>query len=42
MDWIERNGYHITGNVREVYLQGPGQGIEPKNYVTEIQIPVEQ
>jgi effector-binding domain-containing protein len=42
MPWIERNGYHITGNIREIYLQGPGQGKEPKDYVTEIQIPVEK
>ncbi len=42
MTWIEKNGYRITGKIREVYLQGPGQDKEPKDYVTEIQIPVEK
>lgn len=42
MTWIEQNGYHISGNIREVYLQGPEQCKDPENYVTEIQIPVEK
>jgi predicted transcriptional regulator YdeE/DNA-binding transcriptional MerR regulator len=46
--WIERNGYHISGPARELYLTDPGtvqtsshhQGIFQASF-TEIQIPVE-
>lgn len=41
MGWIEANGYRIIGPNREIYLQGPGvPGVEPADYVTEIQFPV--
>ncbi len=40
MGWIQENGYRIAGPNREIYLQGPGEGIDPADYVTEIQFPV--
>ncbi len=42
MTWIEHNGYRIIDPNREVYIQGPGQNVDPKSYVTEIQFPVEK
>ena len=42
MRWIEENGYRIAGHSREVYMRGPGEGIDPAHYVTEVQIPVEK
>lgn len=42
MTWLEPNGYHIAGPVREVYLRGPGDTENPEEYVTEIQVPVEK
>ena len=39
VQWIEANGYEITGPNREVYLQFRPDG-DPKDYVTEIQFPV--
>ena len=39
VQWIEANGYEITGPNREVYLQFRPDG-NPENYVTEIQFPV--
>ncbi|NKQ37697.1 MAG: MerR family DNA-binding protein [Chloroflexi bacterium] len=40
MGWIEANGYRIIGPNRELYLSGPGEGVDPAEYVTEIQFPV--
>jgi effector-binding domain-containing protein len=42
MAWIETNKYQVAGPAREVYFQGPGPGIDPASYVTEVQIPVEK
>ncbi|MEL6603538.1 MAG: MerR family transcriptional regulator [Cyanobacteria bacterium J06614_10] len=41
VQWIEENGYQITGPNREVYLKG---GAEQNNseYITEIQFPVQK
>lgn len=39
MAWLEPNGYRIAGPLREVYLRGPGEGANPAEYVTEIQVP---
>lgn len=39
VQWIETNGYEITGPSREVYLQFRPDG-DPKDFVTEIQFPV--
>lgn len=40
MGWIEANGYQIIGPNREIYLRGPEPGVDPAEYVTEIQFPV--
>lgn len=40
MQWIQDNGYHISGPNREIYLQGPDASTNPEDYVTEIQFPV--
>ena len=42
LQWVEANGYRITGPVREVYLEGPEPDRDPSAYVTEIQFPVER
>ncbi len=43
MGWIESNGYHIAGPMREIYLRGPSAyQPDPSTYVTEIQVPVEK
>jgi DNA-binding transcriptional MerR regulator len=41
--WIKERNYKVVLPTREVYLKGPGMIFRgnPKNYVTEIQIPVE-
>jgi DNA-binding transcriptional MerR regulator/effector-binding domain-containing protein len=41
--WINERNYKVVLPTREVYLKGPGMIFKgnPKNYVTEIQIPVE-
>jgi predicted transcriptional regulator YdeE/DNA-binding transcriptional MerR regulator len=38
--WMQANGYRITAPNREIYLQGAGPGVDPADYVTEIQFPV--
>ena len=40
--WTQSHGYRAAGPNREVYLQGPGPGIEPARYVTEVQVPVQR
>lgn len=40
MTWIGRNGYCITGNEREVYLNRQENTIDPVSFVTELQFPV--
>lgn len=40
MGWVAGNGYHIIGPNREIYLRGPEAGIDPAEYVTEIQFPI--
>jgi effector-binding domain-containing protein/DNA-binding transcriptional MerR regulator len=43
MKYAKDRGYVIVSPTREVYLKGPGMIFKgnPKNYVTEIQIPIE-
>jgi DNA-binding transcriptional MerR regulator/effector-binding domain-containing protein len=43
LKWIKDRNYNVVLPTREVYLKGPGMIFKgnPKNYVTEIQIPVE-
>ncbi|MCB9134598.1 MAG: MerR family transcriptional regulator [Anaerolineales bacterium] len=40
MGWMQANGYMMTGPNREIYLRGPGEGISPEDFLTEIQFPV--
>jgi effector-binding domain-containing protein len=40
MGWIEANSYRIIGPNREIYLRGPEAGVDPAEFVTEIQFPV--
>ena len=42
MNWVESNGYRITGPDRELYLTGPAETQDPTGYVTEIQFPIEK
>ncbi len=43
MRWVDENGYHIAGPVREVYLKTAKQGSQTDpGTVTEIQVPVER
>lgn len=39
-DWIRAHGTEAAGPVRERYLNGPGDGVEPAAYLTEIEIPI--
>ncbi len=41
---INENGWEIQLPIREVYLKGPGMIFKgnPKNYLTEIQVPVKR
>ncbi len=41
LEWIEKNGYRITGSTREVYLQYE-RGGDQSQYVTEVQVPIEK
>jgi DNA-binding transcriptional MerR regulator/effector-binding domain-containing protein len=43
LKWIKDRNYNVVLPTREVYLKGPGMIFRgnPKNYVTEIQIPVD-
>ncbi len=40
MGWIEDKGYQIDGPSQEVYLKGPGDTMDAREFLTEIQIPV--
>jgi effector-binding domain-containing protein len=44
LKYVNEHGYKVSLPTREVYAKGPGMIFRgnPKNYVTEIQIPVEQ
>ena len=41
LEWIEANGYRVTGPNRELYLRGGSEQDNP-DYVTEIQFPIEK
>lgn len=43
LTWVKAKGYAIQMPTREVYVKGPGMIFKgnPKNYLTEIQIPIE-
>jgi len=40
LEWIEENGYEIAGNERESYIDGCWNKNDPKDWLTEIQIPI--
>ncbi|HET9590385.1 MAG TPA: MerR family transcriptional regulator [Anaerolineales bacterium] len=53
LEWIEANGYHMAGPVREVYLRYTADGLgfdlpptylakDSNSFVTELQLPVEK
>jgi DNA-binding transcriptional MerR regulator len=41
MKFMAANHYRVTGTNRNLFLHGPGQGIDPAAFVTEVQFPVE-
>jgi effector-binding domain-containing protein len=42
MEWVQANGYRITGPNREIWRLGPGSGAAPEAYQMEIQFPIEK
>jgi predicted transcriptional regulator YdeE len=42
MAWTETSGFQMVGPNRDLYLQGPSRGLEPAQYVTEVQFPVKK
>ncbi|MDW7650561.1 MAG: MerR family transcriptional regulator [Bacillota bacterium] len=40
MEWIEENGYELSGPPRESYIDGIWNKEDPAEWVTEIQVPV--
>ena len=40
MEWIEREGYNISGAPFELYIKGMDDKIKPEEFVTEIYIPI--
>lgn len=40
--WVEENGYSVTGNPRESYIDGIWNQEDPAAWLTEIQLPVER
>ena len=38
--WIDMHESKAAGPVRERYLNGPGDGVQPDGYVTEIEVPI--
>lgn len=40
--WAEQNGYRICGNIRESYIDGPWNRADAKDWLTEIQVPIEK
>ena len=40
--WIEENKYEIIGSQRELYLKGEWITLDPNEYITEIQFPVQK
>jgi len=41
-NWIEENGYNISGNPRQVGIKGPWNERNTEDYLSEIQIPVKK
>ena len=40
MQWVEQNGYKITSNVRESYIDGIWNKDSAEDWLTELQVPV--
>ena len=40
MDWVEKNDYKISESPRESYIDGIWNKEDPKEWLTEIQIPI--
>lgn len=38
--WVEENGYQITGQLRESYIDGVWNTDNENDWLTEIQIPI--
>ena len=38
--WTHEHGYEPSGPVRECYLNGPGDGVSPAEYRTEVLLPI--
>lgn len=41
-EWIEREGYTVSGPPIELYVKGCGSGARPEEYVTEIYFPIKK
>lgn len=42
VEWVEQNGYRITDNLRESYIDGIWNKESAEDWLTEIQVPVEK
>jgi predicted transcriptional regulator YdeE len=42
LGWVEANGYRVSGPNRDIYLKGPGPELDPAEYLTELQFPIEK
>ncbi len=42
MDWVESNGYRVTESPRESYIDGIWNQADEADWLTEIQVPIEQ
>jgi effector-binding domain-containing protein len=40
MEWIRRHEFEAAGPAQERYLSGPGDGVLPEEYRTELEIPI--
>jgi effector-binding domain-containing protein len=39
-EWLMRSGFDAAGPVQERYLRGPGDGVQPADYRTVVEIPI--
>lgn len=39
--WVDQHGHKRTGPPREIYVIGPGEGVRPVDYRTEIEVPID-
>ena len=38
--WIGTHGYSPRGDAREIYLNGPGEVVDPTDYLTDVVVPI--